>query len=130
MKNRDIYVSALHHIGENPSSEQNEDYLERAPYLLAAFCTEAAETDTAYREYKNLGSAPSVDFVSIPLESDFPCADRFANAASLYLAAMLIIDENMELSDKLFDRYCDSMATIQSEIPARIEKIAQKYGAF
>ena len=38
--------------------------------------------------------------------------------------------ENIELSDKLFDRYCDIMATIHSEIPAKIEKIAQKYGAY
>ena len=130
MNNRNIYISALRHIGENSSFEVNEDYEERAPYLLAAFCTEAAETDKAYRAHKNLPNATSVDFVSIPLDADFPCADRFATAAALYVAAMLVIDENMELSDKLFDRYCDCMATIQSEIPARIEKIAQKYGAF
>ena len=130
MTNRDIYFSALHLIGESANTEENVDYEEKAPYLIAAFCSESAETDAAYREYKNLSSAPSADQVSIPLESNFPRADRFANAASLYLAAMLIIDENMELSDKLFDRYCDSMATIQSEIPSKIEKIADRYGAF
>ena len=77
-----------------------------------------------------LDEASEADCVFLPLEDDFPCADRFASAAALYLAAMLIIDENIELSDKLFDRYCDIMATIHSEIPAKIEKIAQKYGAY
>ena len=70
----------------------------------------------------------NIDCVHIPLEADFPLSDRFVNAATAYLAAMLIIDENGELSDKIYDKYCDMMARIQSEIPAKIEKIAQKYG--
>ena len=125
MKNRDLYISALHLIGEKADSEGNDDYEERAPYLIAAFCTEAEMTEKAYREYKSLGDAPEIDNVSIPLDIDFPMADRFCRAAILYLAAMLIIDENPDLSDK----YCCARATIQSEIPARIEKIAEKYGA-
>ena len=130
MKNRDIYTSALRLIGEYPDAEVNSDYEERASYLLAAFCTEAAQVDKAYREANELEMPTESDCVYLPLESDFPCADRFANAASMYLAAMLVIDENIELSDKLFERYCDIMATIHSEIPAKIEKIAQKYGAY
>ena len=130
MKNRDIYISALHLIGEKADSEENCDYEERAPYLLSAFCTEAEATEKAYREYKTLGDPPEIDNVCIPLDLDFPRVDRFCRAATLYLAAMLIIDENPELSDKLFDKYCCAMATIQSEIPARIERIAEKYGAF
>ena len=129
MKNRDIYISALHLIGENADADENCDYEERAPYLLAAFCSEAQATETDYREYKSLGESPSVDMVSVPLDVDFPFVERFVHAAIQYLAAMLIIDENAEFSDKLFDKYCDTMATIQSEIPAQIEKIAQKYGA-
>ena len=130
MKNRDIYTSALHLIGEDTAAEVNSDYEERASYLLAAFYTEAMQVDKAYREANELEETIESDCVFLPLESDFPCADRFANAAAMYLAAMLIIDENIELSDKLFDRYCDIMATIHSEIPAKIEKIAQKYGAY
>ena len=128
MKNLEIYTSALRLIGETELSG-NEDYEERAPYLLAAFCTESAEIDAAYRKEHSLPPRTNVSNVSVPLETNFPCADRFVNAASAYLAAMLVIDENMELSDKLFDRYCDIMATIQSEIPAKIEKIADRYGA-
>ena len=130
MKNRDIYNSALRFIGEEPDAEANCDYEERASYLLAAFCTEAAQVDKDYREANELEKASETDCVFLPLEADFPCTDRFATAAAMYLAAMLIIDENIELSDKLFDRYCDIMATIHSEIPAKIEKIAQKYGAY
>ena len=129
MKNRDIYISALKLIGEDVDAEVNSDYEERAPYLLAAFCSEAASTDAAYREMKKLEPSTSADNVCLPLECDFPYADRFVSAAVMYLAAMLVIDENLELSDKLFDRYCDAMATIQSEIPSKIEKIVQKYSA-
>lgn len=128
MHNRDIYISALRLIGE--VSDSNDDYMERAPYLLAAFCTESAETDIAYRREHSLADRPYASTVYIALDTDFPCADRFAPAAAAYIAAMLVIDENEELSDKLFDRYCSIMATIQSEIPSKIEKIVDRYGAF
>ena len=117
-------------IGEDPSVKENEDYEDRAPYLLAAFCSESAQTAAAYCEANGITVDPKVDHVFLDLDSTFPYADRFTTAAALYLAAMLVIDENMELSDKLFDRFCNTMATIQSEIPTRIEKIAQKYGVF
>jgi len=128
MTNRDIYISALRLIGENGDLEGNEDYEERAPYLIAAFCTDAKETDAALRESLRLYPAEDIDCVRIPLETDFPLHERFVTAAVNYLAAMLIIDENMELSDKIYDKYCDIMATIQSGIPAKIEKIIDKYG--
>ena len=128
MQNRDIYTSALRLIGE--VSEGNEDYEERAPYLLAAFCTESAETDALYRNEHSLEPRAKVSSVCLELDDEFPCADRFVSAASAYLAAMLVIDENMELSDKLFDRFCNIMATIQSEIPSKIEKIVDRYGAY
>ena len=130
MKNKEIYLSALHLIGERADAEENDDYEERAPYLLAAFCSETSMTDTAYREFKNLGETPKTDSVRLPLDSEFPFAERFVHPASLYLAAMLIIDENTELSDKLFDKYCVAMATIESEIPLKIEKITDIYGDF
>ena len=130
MTNRDIYISALRLIGEDPYTDTNPDYEERAPYLLAAFCSEAASVDAAYREMKGLENAESFDTTYLSLDGDFPFADRLTSTASMYLAAMLVIDENLELSDKLFDKYCDSMATIQSEIPSKIEKIVQKYSNF
>ena len=130
MKNRDIYISALKLIGENEDVEINEDYAERAPYLLAAFCSDCSETEAAYREYKKIEASDDTDPVRLPLESEFPFVEKFSVAAAFYLAAMLIIDENAALSDKIYDRYCDLMARIQSEIPSRIEKIADRYGAY
>ena len=129
MTNKDIYVSAMKHIGESCDVEGNEDYEERAPYLIATFCSEASELEAAYREAHSLPTPTKRDAIRQMLECEFPMCDEFASAATLYLAAMLIVDENPELSDKLFDRYCCRMATIQSSIPSRIEKIAQKYGA-
>ena len=129
MTNREIFFSAMRFIGEPPSAIENADYEDRAPYLIAAFCSEAAQTASAYCEANGITVDTEVDLVFLDLDLPFPYADRFAMAAALYLAAMLVIDENIELSDKLFDRYCYAMATIQSEIPSQIEKIAQKYGA-
>ena len=127
MKNRDLYVSALHLIGENAYAEENLDYEERAPYLIAAFCSEAANTEAAYREYKELDKAPVLDNVNIPLDTEFPFIDRFCHAATLYLAAMLIIDENPELSDKLYDKYCDIISRIVDSTRATVEKISDVY---
>lgn len=128
MKNKDIYVSALRHIGENADVEGNEDYEERAPYLLAAFVGEAVQTAAEHAEANGLCAPYAFECVYLPLEADFPFDKRFAGAAIMYLAAMLIIDENAELSDKLFDRYCDIMSSIRAELPTSIEKIAQRYG--
>ena len=44
-----------------------------------------------------------------------------------YLAAMLVIDYDEELSDKLYDRYCDSVSVISSAIPFEIESIINRY---
>ena len=33
------------------------------------------------------------------------------------MAAMLILDENAELYEKLFERWCDALAAISAEIP-------------
>ncbi len=128
VKNRDIYLSALKLIGESEDFEINADYSDRAPYLLAAFCTDADETERAYREANGLGKRGEFEAVRLGLEANFPFAEKFATSASLYLAAMLVIDENPELSDKIYERYCDLMARIQSELPSRIEKIADRYG--
>jgi len=127
MTGKSIYTAAIKKLGGALSEDQKADFEARAPYLLAAFCTESEELDAAYRDSKGLAAAEDVDTVFLSLDENFPRADRFSSAAAFYLAAMLVIDDNIELSDKLFDNYCDSMARIQSEIPTRLEKIAQKY---
>ncbi|MBO5416938.1 MAG: hypothetical protein J6A83_09970 [Clostridia bacterium] len=127
MKNKDVYDSALRILAEKNVAGANDDYEERAPYLLAAFCAESAEADRIYRRVNGLTEAKTVNAVYVPLTDDFPCSPRFCAAASTYLAAMLIFDDNTELSDKLFDRYSDMMSAICYELPALVEPIRDKY---
>ena len=127
MTNRLIYSSALSRLGSGFDDEQKEAFESRVPFLISAFCTESAELDQAYREANGLEAAPEFDAVCVHLDGDFPRSERFSSAAAFYVAAMLVIDDDLELSDRLFDNYCDCMARIQSEIPTKLERIAQKY---
>lgn len=127
MKNKDIYKSALSLISQDPSKDNNEDLAERAPYFLAAFCNEVKELDDRMRRILNIPEADDFDGVFLSLDKEFPLLDRFASVAAKYLAAMLMIDEDSELSDKLYALYCDGISLIQKEIPSAIEKIIDKY---
>lgn len=122
---RKIYKAALGLLNESAPesvcsgcSEEYDEFAERAPYLLAAAVTEAGEVDDEYRRSHGLAARVETDTAEIPLEADFPLSPRFAPAVAFYLASMLIADENPELSDTLFDRFCDAMATIKASIPS------------
>ena len=127
MKCKEIYDGALRILAESTRPADNDDYEERAPYLLAAFCSELSNTDSSLRRL--LGKDERVEFceVYLPLDNDFPLLSRFASAAALYLAAMLIIDDEQDFSDKLYERYCDRISSICSTVPAVAEKIKNKY---
>lgn len=127
MKNRDIYKAALHILAQPISDDENEDFEDRAPFLISAFCFDVIEIDSILR--KILGLKPIKEFnrVHLPLDEDFPLVDKLAHPAAKYLAAMLVIDENPELSDKLYEQYCDSISRLRSEIPCVIESIKNKY---
>ena len=127
MKNRDIYKSALHILSQPVSEDENEDFEERAPFLISSFCFDALEIDSILR--KILGIEPLGEFnrVFLPLDEDFPLVNKLAPLAAKYLAAMLVIDENSELSDKLYEQYCDGISRLRSEIPCVIESIKNKY---
>ena len=126
MLNRSIYDAALRLIAESTVAGENEDYEERAPYLLAAFCTEMTELNALLCQ-KN-GTAPIVhDAVLLPLDDTFPLASRLSTAATLYLAAMLILDYDEERSDALYEQYCDAVSRISDTIPAALERIKNQY---
>lgn len=114
--NRQIYNSALGLIGELNDPMLCEDYEERAPYILAAFCSLACEIDKRLRIIDSLDPQPSFSHVCLSLDASFPLCDRLSPAASLYLAAMLVIGEDDELSDSLYDKYCDAIASIGSSV--------------
>ncbi len=127
MTNRDIYISSLAILAESMVEGDNDDYEERAPYLLAAFCTEARDTDICLRRALDEPEEKDFNAVFIPLENDFPLLERFSSAAALYLAAMLIIDDFPEMSDRLYDKYSDAMSAICSSASAISESIQNRY---
>lgn len=127
MKNRDIYGLALAILAENGDPIENGDYEERAGYLLSAFCTEVSAVNRAMCE--SLGEAcPEEIPIYLSLDESFLLKERFSGAAGMYLAAMLVLEEDAELSDKLFARYCDIVTSICAELPMRSERIADRYG--
>jgi len=130
MKNKDVYISALNLIAQSDRAESNEDYEERAPYLLAAFCSEVREMDREYRKAHGLCVQTDFNDVYMALDRDFPACHRFSAPACLYLAAMLIIDEDGALSDKFYEKYCDAISSVYSEIPAELDSIRNIYSGF
>ncbi len=123
----DVFTQAVKRLGGTLSPEERAELSSLSPYLLATFCSMASELDARYREAHGLEPAPDFNEIEIDPLNSFPMSNRFVSAASAYLAAMFVIDSNPELSDKFFDLYCDEMARIETEIPARIEQIAKKY---
>ena len=114
MVNRDIYVSALSLLGLSVGQENTSDLEERAPYLIASFCCSAKEIDVTLRKAETLEAQQSFNSVFLELDAEFPLCDRLSSCASLYVAAMLIIDEDPELSDSLYDKYCAAIAPLSS----------------
>ncbi len=127
MKNSEILTAAAATVCEFASDAQTEDYESRAPYILASFCMQCKELDSQYRRAYTLDPAVSAEQASLPLESQFPLVPALVPAATFYLAAMLVIDENDVLSDKLFDLYTDSVATLAASLPTSSEQIINKY---
>lgn len=124
---QEIYEAALGLLGEPIGEGTDGDYSERAPYIISAFCCDTARVDRDYRETRGLGEQPSFSEVYIDLGEEFPFCPRFATAAAYYLAAMLILEEDESRADILFDRYCDSLASIEGETPASLGKIRNVY---
>lgn len=124
---RELYDIALKFLAESSNQGDNEDYEERAPYLLAAFCNEAYSTDAALRRSRGLPDAKTFSPVYIDLSADFPLLPDFSTCGAFYLAAMLVLDYDKELSDTLYDKYCDAISSICSSICSVSEKIVDKY---
>lgn len=121
MTNQKIYEGALKILAETSDMADNEDYEIRAPYLIAAFCSETDEVDMAYRKANNMSASENVNDVYLSLDSNFPRASRFASAACIYLASMLVIDSDPELSERLYEKFSDMLATICASIPQIVE---------
>ena len=127
MTGQGLYDAALRMIAEIGGGGSADDYAERAPYLLAAFCCENGTADAEYRSAHGLGKQAAFSRVFLELAEEFPLCERFAYPAECYLASMLLMDENETLSDKLYDRYCDSISTVYAELPAQSGGIVDRY---
>ena len=124
---REIYEAALAMLAESMASGDNDDYKERAPYLLAAFCTDIKETDAMWREACVEDAQGEWNAVYLPLEDDFPLSDRLAPAAAYYLASMLVLDSNESLSDRLYDECSDILSRVKEGIPSTAAPIINRY---
>ena len=116
MTNREIFNCAVSLLGLCASTEGLADLEERSPYILASFCCSAKEIDASLRKAESAEAQKGFSKVFLALESEFPLSESLAHAASLYLAAMLMIDENSELSDSLYDKYCSAMAELEARL--------------
>ena len=125
---KDIYTNALVHIGEASNGEFSADYEDRAPYLIASFCSLAKGIDKKIRKAQGLTAQNKFSPVFLSLDSSFPLCDDLSPVAALYVAAMLVIDEDAKLSDTLYDKYCDGMASLSAEYDiANCESTQDKY---
>ena len=113
--NNDIYLLALALIDESSTKGDTSDLEERAPFIIASFCSTCKTLDKKLRARDSLDEQPRFSSVKLPLDSEFPLCDALSAPASAYLASMLVIDENPSLSESLYDKYCDAIATIGAE---------------
>ena len=127
MTYRELYDSALRIVSENDQNLVNEDYEDRAGYILAAFCTECAPIDAKYRVANQMLSNQFTPVSVVKLSNQFPLKEIFAPAAVYYLSAMLVSDENETLCDRLFELYTDAISSIQDNLPCLSESIVNCY---
>ena len=108
----EVYTAALALIDENEYRGDPSDLQDRASYILATCCATCRKLDKKIREFNSY--PPQSDFSSLylDLEDDFPLCDILSAPVATYLASMLVTDENPELAQTLYDRYCDAIATI------------------
>ena len=124
---KEIYDTAISLVAESRDPADTADYEERAPYLLAAFCSELKDTDQKLRTLSGDDESEFGDTLYLKLDSVFPLQSKLSACAALYLAAMLVIDDQPELSDRLYDRYCDSVCRITESISCANEKTVNRY---
>ena len=129
----DVYNKALGFIGELDDPLGSPDYESRAPYLIASFCYSAKSLDKSLRKINGVSDGPSFSPIYISISENFPLCDELIHPAALYVASMLVIDDDTALSEKLYDQYCDAIATLAVSLGGNslsstvCESISEKY---
>lgn len=126
MQCQEILESAIRMLAESDSNGNTSDYTERAPYLLSVFCSKLLSLDNRYR--KANGTDPVQQSIPGRIELDdlFPLSDAFVPAAIDYLASLLILEENEEISERLYEDYEDCITGIRAELFA-LGRIRNRY---
>ncbi len=127
MTNQEIYDSALRLASEVPDPDANEDYEDRAPYLIAAVCHRYADLDVTYRQAHGLEEQKILDINCFPLPTLFPLCTVFSPAVSLAVAGMLVLEENPQMSERLLQIADSTVKGIQQSLPYTKEKILSHY---
>ena len=117
MKNREIFKNALKLLGGEFDRDLLKEYTIRAPYILGGFIYENCVLDDRHRELLGCGVRKYTHTVYADLALDFPFVKRFEDAAEYYMAAILVFEDDEELSDKFYDLYIKEISAIISEIP-------------
>lgn len=127
MTNRDVLYLATTLLGESSSSPSVSDYSDRAASLIQIASLQLGDLDTAYRQAFDLSER--TDDSSAPvLTGTFALCDALIPATAFFLAAMLAVDENEELSQRLMTLYEKSLAQVKNSIPCVREPITDRYG--
>ena len=127
MSNQEIYDAAIRLIGETSDSNANEDYRDRAPYLISAVCHRYAPLDVLYRQAHGLEKQKLLEINTYPLPTLFPLSDAFAPSVSMEVAGLLVLDENPKMSEQLTGWASSTISEIQKSIPFKKEKIQSSY---
>ena len=128
MKNLEIYRNALRLLAQPPEGEENDDYEERAPFLIASACNAIRNLDKLLRQATDGAPAGEFNSVWLDLTEDFPLLEQFAPTVCLFVAAMLVIDENEALYERLFALYSDSISLLQDSQAFKTHPIVDVYG--
>jgi len=124
---REITNAAISLLCEEPEIVDTEDYRDRAAYILPTFCGHCSALDDRYRQANAMSKKATFSSAYLDLEETFPLSDVFIAPATYYLAAMLSVDENEELSDRFFELYTDAVASVEAGLPTTVESISDRY---
>ena len=127
MTNQEIYDAAIRLIGETSDENVNEDYKDRATYLISAVCHRYAPLDVLYRQAHGLQKQKLLETNNYPLSTLFPLSDAFAPSVSMAVAALLVLDENAKMSEQLMNWADITISEIQKSLPFIKEKIQSSY---
>lgn len=127
MTHNDVIESAITLAGEI-YGVAGDDYSIRSRPLLALIYNQCDPLDRLWRQENHLPESTWTPCTTIQNTSgDFPLSDAFLVPVPYALAALLTLDENPELSKFLYANYVETLAEIRRRIPAKVEKIADRY---